>query len=214
LSRDFTQGTKEKFLEAQKYHFSGHYIAWMSDLRTLPIHQVFRFSQKKNDFWLSEQFQEDLDASQCPFIIMLVGNSRAGKSTRVNQLITHELRSSGPFQAESGADPVTMKFQYVGPFKFQDLSQIHSVDLPLNSNPDIFVIDCEGLHSLGKTTTTVKQAAFALSQTVSLTVLVMKEQMNHENIENTRSLFVLSHAFSCQLPGFAIGTNITDGNLL
>jgi hypothetical protein len=43
---------------------------------------------------------------------------------------------------------------------------------------------------------------------VSMTVLVMKEQVNYENIANVRSLFVLSRAFSRQIPGFAIGTTI------
>jgi hypothetical protein len=32
--------------------------------------------------------------------------------------------------------------------------------------------------------------------------------VNHENIDNVRSLFVLSHAFSRHLPGFSIGTTI------
>jgi hypothetical protein len=56
--------------------------------------------------------------------------------------------------------------------------------------------------------TVLKQATFALSEMASLTVLVMKDQVNFDNIDSVRSLFVLSHAFSCKLPGFAIGTTI------
>jgi flagellar biosynthesis GTPase FlhF len=185
-----------------------HFICWMSTIPPLTVHEVFEFSQQETDFWPSHQFRSDLAASKCPFIIMFVGNGRAGKSTRLNQVVAHELKADSPFESCNGAEPVTMKFQYVGPFKFQHLSQIHGVDLQLESNPDIFLIDCEGLHSLGKTTAVLKQATFALSQMVSMTVLVMKEQVNHENIENVRSLFVLSHAFSRQLPGFSIGTTI------
>jgi hypothetical protein len=139
---------------------------------------------------------------------MLVGNGRVGKSTRSNQLLLHEIRPNDPFQAENGAQPVTMKFQYAGPFKFGQLAQLHNVDLKVESDPDIFLIDCEGLHSLGKTTPVLKQATFALSQMVSMTILVMKEQVNHDNIDSVRSLFVLSHAFSRDLPGFAVGTTI------
>jgi septin family protein len=170
----------------------------MSRLRCITVHPVFEYSRDETDFWPSKQFSADLMASHYPFIIMFVGNSRVGKSAHLNQLLLHKLKSDIPFEAFSGADPVTMKFQYLGPWKFRQLSQIHSIDLHVTSDPDIFLIDCEGLHSLGKTTAVLKQATFSLSQMVSMTVLVMKEQVNHENIENVRSLFVLSHAFSRQ----------------
>jgi hypothetical protein len=42
----------------------------------------------------------------------------------------------------------------------------------------------------------------------SMTVLVMKEVVNHENFENFPYLFVLNHAFSRQLPESTIGTRI------
>jgi hypothetical protein len=180
----------------------------MSRLTSITVHPVFEFSQDETDFWPSKQFSADLTASHCPFIIMFVGNGRVGKSTRLNQLLLHKLKSDIPFKACSGVDPVTMKFQYVGPLKLQDLAEIHNIDLQIESDPDIFFIDCEGLHSLGNTTAVLKQATFALSQMASMTILVMKEQVNLENIENVRSLFVLSHAFSRQLPGFSIGTTI------
>jgi flagellar biosynthesis GTPase FlhF len=179
----------------------------MSDARQATA-DVFQFTPNENDFWMSPRFERDLRASHCPFLIILVGNARAGKSTRANQTVRHELTPDEPFVAETGGDPITMKFQYVGPLKFGDLARIHGIDLQVDSNPDIFVIDCEGLHSLGETTPVLKQATFALSQIASMTVLVMKDQVNFDNIESVRSLFVLSHAFSCTLPGFAIGTTI------
>jgi hypothetical protein len=49
-----------------------------------------------------------------------------------------------------------MKFEYAGPFKFHQLSQIHNLDLYLESDPDIFLIECEGLHSLGNTPAVLK----------------------------------------------------------
>jgi hypothetical protein len=107
-------------------------------------------------------------------------------------------------------DPVTKRFQYFGPFKFDHRSQIHGIPLSVPCDPDLFLIDCEGLHSLSSTTAFLKQATFALSQMVSMTVLVMKDMVNHENIENVRSMFVLSHPFSRHLRGFSIGTTICD----
>jgi hypothetical protein len=146
----------------------------MSREAHMTIHEVFEFSQDETDFWPSKQFQADLTTAFCPFIIMFVGNSRAGKSTRLNQLVLRKLHSNAPFKAARGLDPVTMKFQYVGPLKFGELSHIHGIDLEVNSNPDIFLVDCEGLYSLGTTTKVVEQATFALSQMVSMTVLLMR----------------------------------------
>jgi hypothetical protein len=172
------------------------------------VHNVFDFSQNDTDFTPSARFANHLLHSHCPFIILLVGNGRVGKSTRANQILTHKLNEDEPFLSDSGLDPVTTKFQYVGPIKFSQLSEIHEISIMVDSDPDIFLIDCEGLHSLGVTTPVLKQATFALSQMSSMTVLVMKDQVNHENIENVRSLFVLSRAFSSQLPGFVVGTSI------
>jgi hypothetical protein len=174
----------------------------------LSPHEVFEFSQDETDFRPSKQFVKDLSESESPLLILFVGNGRAGKSTRANQLLLHELQPDSPFEADSGPSPITKQFQYVGPLKFGQLSEIHGITLDVRGDPDIFIIDCEGLHALESTTATLKQATFALSQMVTMTVLVMKDQVNHENVDHARSLFVLSHAFSRELPGFAIGTTI------
>jgi ribosome biogenesis GTPase A len=107
---------------------------------------------------------------------MFVGNGRTGKSTRLNQLLSHKRKATVQFEAASGPNPITMKSQYIGPFKFRDLSKIHGLDLQVEADPDIFLIDCEGLQSLGKTTAVLKQAIFSLSQIVSMTVLVMQNK--------------------------------------
>jgi hypothetical protein len=120
----------------------------------------------------------------------------------------HKLGAQKPFAARAGPERITMKFQYVGHPKFRQLSQIHGIQFEVNSDPDIFLIDCEGLHSYDQTTPALKQATFALSQLVSMTVLVMKDQVNQSNIEKVRSLLALSHGFSETLPGFEIGTTI------
>jgi hypothetical protein len=98
----------------------------MSDARH-KVCQVFHFSKDEKDIWPSAQFTADLQAAHSPFLIMLVGNGRSGKSTRANQLLLHELQSDEPFEADNGVEPITMKFQYVGPLKFRELSRIHRI---------------------------------------------------------------------------------------
>jgi hypothetical protein len=169
---------------------------------------VFVFYNNDTDFLPSEDFTDDLERSQSPVIILFVGNGRSGKSTRLNQLLSNDLRPDGPFEADDGIEPVTMKFQYVGPLKFADLAQIHKIQLNVTSDPEVFLIDCEGLGSLSERTPALEQATFALAQMATLTVLVTKEPVNHHNLDNIRSLLILSHAFTREAPGFSVGTTI------
>jgi hypothetical protein len=169
----------------------------------LEVHEVFEFSEDGTDFWPSQRFRNDMIAPKYPFLVMFWAVPELA-----DQLLLHEIRPEHPFEAMNGADPVTMQFQSVGPVKFDQLARTHNVLLTIESDPDIFIIKCEGFHCMGETTPALKQATFSLSQMVSMTVLVMKEQVNHGNIDNVRSLFILSHAFSRDLPGFLIGTTI------
>jgi hypothetical protein len=191
---------------SQWYLNSTHVISMSAPLPR--SRQVFRFFNNQTDFSLTREFITDLKSANSPFLILAVGNGRAGKSTRANQLMTHDLEPDGPFVADSGLAPITMGFQYCGPLKFGELGQIHDIDLDVNGDPDVFLIDCEGLNSLDDATPALKRATFALSQLASITLLVMKEQVNQQNIDHVRTLLLLSHAFSRALPGFQTGTTI------
>jgi hypothetical protein len=129
-------------------------IILMIDESPFPFREVLTFSPDETDFRPSVAFENDLKASHCPFIIMLGGSGRVGKSTRANQILTHNLKADSPFQAMNGSDPVTMQFQYAGPIKFGELAAIHNLQLQVDHETDIFMIDCEGLYSLGATTAT------------------------------------------------------------
>jgi hypothetical protein len=55
------------------------------------------------------------------------------------------------------------------------LSQIDNINFDITSNPDLFFIDCEDLHSFGKTLPGLKKATSALTQMATVIVLVMKD---------------------------------------
>jgi hypothetical protein len=168
--------------------------------------QVFKFDSTEEIFDFSDDFRRIFSAANNPFIIMFIGNGRVGKSTRLNQILTKEIDGEEPFKSLGGTAAVTTKFQFYGPLKSAQLGQIHGLDLSVKSDPDVFLIDCEGLHSLGETTPELKKATFALAQMSSLTVLVMKEMLNHQNLDSVRSLFALTRAFSRDIPGFLSAT--------
>jgi hypothetical protein len=177
-----------------------------------PIHDVFTF-KPDGQFLFSDDFHTAFDRSTNTFIILFIGNGRVGKSTRLNQLLTKVLAPEAPFESYGGSDPVTKQFQFCGPLKFKDFGDIHGLKLTVDSDPDVFLIDCEGLHSLSETMPCLKQATFALAQMASLTVLVMKDTFNHENRDSVCSLFTLSRAFSREIPDFFPVTVIIERDI-
>jgi hypothetical protein len=114
---------------------------------------------------------------------------------RLNQLVTRTLQRKGPFLSNQGAEPVTKTFLFCGPIKFPELDRLHQLDLRSEKDPDIFLINCAGLHSLASMRSGLESPTFALDQISSLPVLVIHGMLNHENINSARSRFVLSQAF-------------------
>jgi hypothetical protein len=139
---------------------------------------------------------------------MFIGNDRSGKSTRLNQIVSGDIKSSIPFRSSGGTKHVTIGFQFLGPIPISELVEVHKFYLSTESKLDIFLVDCEGLACLGESTPTLKRAMFALCQISSITVLVMKEMINVSNIEDVRSLFSIFNVFKGSIPGFKTGTVI------
>jgi hypothetical protein len=96
--------------------------------------------------------------------------------------------------------PISTAFQFCRPIRFADFSRLHNIKLTGEKDPDVFLIDCEGLHSLSDATPSLKKATFALAQMSSLTVLVVRGMSNYNNIDSAKSLFVLGRAFTPDVP--------------
>jgi hypothetical protein len=135
----------------------------------------------------SPRSESDLNAWAAPFITMFIGNDRARKSPRANQVLCHTLTADGPFGVFDGSEPIITEFQYDGPLKSGYLSQVSGISLPVDSDWDVFIIHCKGLHSLSDATPVLKHATFVLSQRVRMTALVMSKQVYHEVTESVRS---------------------------
>jgi hypothetical protein len=172
------------------------------------VRTVFDFTTNGTDFQLTSNFTTDLRGSAFAFLLMFIGGTREGKSTRANQLLNHTIRPQLPFTTDGGSNPITKGFEYVGPFKFKELSRIHKISLTAPEEADIFVIDCEGFGSLSQMTPALKQAAFALSQMASMIVFVTKNVISHTNLPHISAILKLSHAFTGESLSFAKGTAI------
>jgi hypothetical protein len=148
---------------------------------------------ESNPIRLTPQFQRALQASKDPHIILFMGCTRAGKSTRLNQIITreHKLDLTGPFVARGGSKAVTVGFQFCGPISFDELNHIHNLGLTIDEtrNPDIFLIDCEGMDHLDGSCPGFGKSMFALSQLSSVNVIVMRGPMNRNDVLPLTTLF-------------------------
>jgi hypothetical protein len=126
----------------------------MSEIQSRSVKNVFTFYENGEDFCLSVDFVNALNKSLNPFIIMFIGNYRAGKSTRLNQIVSGQINSTMPFRSNGGKDHITIGFQFLGPISIAQLGEIYGINLSVQHNPDIFLIDCEGLSNLGKSNLT------------------------------------------------------------
>jgi hypothetical protein len=78
---------------------------------------------------LTAPFETVLRQSRYPFLVTFNGETRTGKSTRLNQILTNELDAYEPFVAESGDEFITQSFQFVEPISLDYLGQVHGIDL-------------------------------------------------------------------------------------
>jgi hypothetical protein len=175
----------------------------MLSLSRWPIKDVLEFDG--TEFKFSFAFNKALENSPNAFIVMCVGLARSGKSSLLNHLITNNIEGRQPFPAFAGAFPVTQKFQFCGPLKFGDLSRIHAQDFSGTSDPDLFLIDCEGLASLAGTSPGLPKALFALGQISSVIILVVKGSVTVDVINDYGALLAFTRAFSREVGDFATG---------
>ncbi|OHT02219.1 hypothetical protein TRFO_30726 [Tritrichomonas foetus] len=147
---------------------------------------------------LSEPFISKIKASPNPFIITFIGETRSGKSSRLNYILEGKIKLTKPFKTSGGFEACTEGISGYGPISFCDLDPIFSLFtdsriihlnnyLEDNNNENIqeqikekikdrniFLIDCEGAGSIDKTTKGLNNALALLVQISSVITLVSK----------------------------------------
>jgi hypothetical protein len=127
----------------------------MTRSNTQTVKDFLNSSNTEFDFCLSFDFKNALKQSHNPFIMIFIGNYRLWKSIRLNQFLSRNIRGTKIFQTERGAEPQTKGFQFCGTITLTKLGNIHGIKLLVQSNPEVFLIDCEGLACIKGSTPTL-----------------------------------------------------------
>ncbi|KAK8876514.1 hypothetical protein M9Y10_006728 [Tritrichomonas musculus] len=139
---------------------------------------------------LSSQLVDDLNRASNPQLVIVSGNGRTGKSTLANILVNPVLHPDREtFKTDEGNVPVTMDIQYVS-MKLSDLLRIHKININPCPNSEIFILDCEGIDSLGDSTLMIRKAICSLFQISTVNLFVTKT-LDRSNIYDLKSFFTL-----------------------
>jgi hypothetical protein len=157
------------------------------------IQGVFEFDFINQTFNLSFMFQQDIIKSEYPILITVFGNSRVGKSLRLNQILTRTIYPSGPFLSRGGLKPITTNLQYQS-ISLLELTTVH--DLQYNSpnhapaeTPTVFLIDCPSLSIIFGKSPLLRKAFFTLTQFVHINIFVITESIKKTNTEYFQTSF-------------------------
>ena len=142
---------------------------------------------------ISEQFLEVIKKCKHPHIICIYGDSRTGKSTKMNQIINGTISKNyfelnGPFKPfREIHTTMTKGCDLYGPITVEEIAKKNNLDIN-ECNKDIidnelFFVDTEGLKSIDKTTKTCISGILTILQVASVKILYIPF-LNNEKFED------------------------------
>ena len=137
---------------------------------------------------LTDSFKNLLNTCQNPKIIMVIGKSREGKSTLLNQLLKDKRNDLGtprinvPFNARGGEDPYTRNFQFAGPISSRTFCELNNINPHQPPFYDLFFIDSEGTGNIAELSDNLLHGLFLLESITSSLLFVSKGTVENENI--------------------------------
>ena len=169
---------------------------------------------------------DKLARAQNPMIVIIIGKTREGKSTVLNQILLDKtvrigsLRIKVPFAAAGGTDPKTKEFQFYGPIKASELCRRNMLPL-IGQERDIFFMDTEGAGNLYEMTNNLHHGVFALESVSSCTLFMSKATIERDTIQYIQRHLQVSRFFakgSKAYPGLAliardVGLNVESDDL-
>ena len=142
---------------------------------------------------ISEKFQEVIKKCKHPHIICIYGDSRTGKSTKMNQIINGTISHNyfelnGPFKPLIEIHTTMTKgCDLYGPITVGDIAKKNNVDIS-ECNKDIidnelFFVDTEGLKSIDNTTRSCISGILTILQVASIKILYIPF-LDNEKLED------------------------------
>ena len=130
---------------------------------------------------ISEQFEEVIKKCKHPHIICIYGDSRTGKSTKMNQIINGTIsenyfKLNGPFKPlREIHTSMTKGCDLYGPIKVEDIAKKNNIDInecdkDIIDN-ELFFVDTEGLKSIDNTTKSCISGILTILQVSSIKIL-------------------------------------------
>ena len=140
-------------------------------------------------FSLTQDIKDLLKNSSNPNFILIIGPARSGKSTLSNMLLNPEIKPEKEvFKTDEGNVPVTFEIQYTT-VKLSEIIRAHQLPDP-GFDSDLFLMDCEGLDSLGDVTLGLRKAICTFLQISSVNLFVTKT-IDRTNIFSLKAFFML-----------------------
>ena len=145
---------------------------------------------------LNEEVLSIIQSANNPAFISLLGSTRIGKSTTLNQLIASDTESSSyireePFKTSNSIASVTSGCDIYGPIKCSDLVKKHKAYLSfINSKEDfdIFFCDTEGIGTLNEIHKSVIPGILIILQICTLSVFMVQTKCDEQNLKVIASL--------------------------
>ena len=162
--------------------------------------------EKDKKLSLNEELMNIIKNSTKPRFILFYGKTRVGKSTTLNQLIrgnieTWKFINKKPFDSGSTLNSVTKGCDIFGPIKISELMKRHGRKKKIKDNEDfdVFFCDTEGISSLDGIQRTTIPGILTLLQICTISVFMVKENCNADDVKEISSQIQLSRMLPKEL---------------
>ena len=159
--------------------------------------------EKDKKLALNEEVMNIIKNSTKPRFILFYGKTRVGKSTTLNQLIrgnieTYKYINKKPFDSCGTITSVTKGCDIFGPIKISELMKRHNRKKKIEDF-DVFFCDTEGISSLDGIQKTTIPGILTLLQICTISVFMVKENCNADDVKEISSQIQLSRMLPSQL---------------
>ena len=155
--------------------------------------------EKDQKLSLNEEVMNIIKNSIKPRFILFYGKTRVGKSTTLNQLIRGNIETckyinKKPFDSCGTVNSVTKGCDIFGPIKISELMKRHGRKKKMKDNEDydVFFCDTEGISSLDGIQKTTIPGILTLLQICTISVFMVKENCNADDVKEISSQIQLS----------------------